>query len=70
MISLPKLPAEMFGVTDFWHENQGCLDWKIQKKIFFFEKKNSKWPTQKKHFFQLHQFSKIFCENFMDWSLG
>ena len=25
--------------------------------IFFFEKKNSKWPTQKKVIFQNHQFS-------------
>ena len=41
-----------------------------QKKIFFFEKKNSKWPTQKKFIFQNRQFSKFFRENFSDWSLG
>ena len=41
-----------------------------QKKFFFFEKKKSKWPTQKKVIFQLRQFSKFFHENFMDWSLG
>ena len=38
---------------------------KKQKIIFFFEKKNSKWPTQKKCIFQKRPF---FCENFMDWS--
>ena len=43
---------------------------KKQKKYFFFEKKNSKWPTQKKCIFQNRQFSKFFCENFMDRSLG
>ena len=41
-----------------------------QKKIFFFEKKNSKTPIEKKLIFQNCQFSKKFCENFMDWSLG
>ena len=39
-------------------------------KQFFFEKKNSKWPTQKKFIFQNRQFSKFFRENFSDWSLG
>ena len=30
------------------------------KKLFFFEKQNSKWPTKKKaRFFQLRQFSKF-----------
>ena len=42
---------------------------KKQKK-FFFWKKNSKWPTQKKCIFQNRQFSKFFCENFTDGSLG
>ena len=32
---------------------------------FFFKKKNSKWPI-----FQNGRFSKFFCENFTDWSLG
>ena len=41
-----------------------------QKKIFFFRKKNSKWPTQKKLIFQNRQFSKFFRENFSDSSLG
>ena len=43
---------------------------KKQNKIFFFEKKNPKWPTQKKVIFQNRQFSIFFSENFMDWSLG
>ena len=34
-----------------------------QKKIFFFRKKNSKWPTQKKLIFQNGQFLKFFREN-------
>ena len=42
---------------------------KKQKKNFY-EKKNSKWPTQEKYIFQNRQFSKNFCENFMDRSLG
>ena len=41
-----------------------------QKKKNFEEKIISKWPTQKKCIFQNHQFSKFFCENFMDQSLG
>ena len=41
-----------------------------QKNYFFFEKKISKWPTEKKLIFQNRQFSKFFHENFMDWSLG
>ena len=40
-----------------------------QKKIIFFRKKNSKWPTQKKLIFQNRQFSKIFRDNFSDGSL-
>ena len=40
------------------------------KKNFFFRKKNSKWPTQKKLIFQNRQFSKFFRENFSDLSLG
>ena len=67
-----------------WAENQGnhqnfeksLLPYKLsliliavkQKKIFFFEGKNSKWRTKKKLIFQLRQFSIFFCENFMDWS--
>ena len=42
----------------------------IKQKNLFFEKKNSKWPTQKKWVFQLHQFWIFFCENFMDCSLS
>jgi hypothetical protein len=42
-----------------------------QKKNVFFEKKKSKWPTQKKpHFPALRQFSIFFHENIMDWCLG
>ena len=41
-------------LTDF-HENK-------EKKIFFFEKQNSKWPTQKKCIFQNRQFSKFFMK--------
>ena len=41
-----------------------------QKFFFFFEKKNTKWPTQKKFIFQNRQFSKFFRENFTDLSLG
>ena len=40
------------------------------EKIFFFEKKKSKRPTQKKVIFQNRQFSIFFCENLLDWSLG
>ena len=55
------LPAEMFGVTDFWLETRLIIKifkkmiagmkikvvfiGKHTKKNFFFEKKNSKWPT-------------------------
>ena len=41
-----------------------------QKKMFFFEKKNSKWPTQKNDVFQNRQFSIFFFEIFLDRSLG
>ena len=41
-----------------------------QKKNFFFLKKNSKWPTQKKVIFHLRQFSIFFFNIFMDGSLG
>ena len=41
-----------------------------QKNIFFFVKKNSKWPTQKNDVFQNRQFSIFFFENFMDPSMG
>ena len=41
------------------------LGWSKKKK---FEKKNSKWQTQKNNVFQNRQFSKNFCENFMDWT--
>ena len=33
-----------------------------QKKIFFLQKKNSKWPTHKKVIFQLCQFSIFFVK--------
>ncbi len=49
-----------------WHVLMGMK----QKKIFFFEKKISKWPTKKKLIFQFRQFSIFFCENFIDWSFG
>ena len=42
----------------------------MKQKNFFFEKQNSKWPTQKNWVFQNHQFSIFFFKNFMDWSLG
>jgi hypothetical protein len=32
------------------------------------QKNISKWPFFKMAIFQNHQFSKQFCENFMDWS--
>jgi hypothetical protein len=48
-------------LTDF-HEDEA------KKKIF--AKNITKWPTQKNGVFQNGQFSKSFCENFMDWSLG
>ena len=34
-----------------------------QKNFFFFEKKKSKWPTQKNWVFQLHQKLSNFCQN-------
>ena len=42
----------------------------MKQKKFFFSKKNSKWPIQKKLIFQNRQFSKNFRENFSDLSLG
>ena len=36
---------------------------KKAKKKFFFRKKNSKWPTQKKLIFQNGQFSKFFASS-------
>ena len=39
-----------------------------QKKKF--EKRNSKWPTQKKTHFPALPILNIFHENLMDWSLG
>ena len=38
-----------------WHVFVGMK----QKKFFFYEKKNSKWSTQKKLIFQNRQFSKF-----------
>ena len=85
-IMISTLPVKMFGLgqkvlshlawSKFWpilanqetlailHENEA------KKKIIFFEKKISKWPTEKKLIFQNRQFSKFFRENFTDWSLG
>ena len=55
----------------FYHINLGWFSWEWSKKnIFFFRKKNSKWPTQKKLIFQNRQFSKFFRENLWDRSLG
>ena len=43
----------------FYHINLGWFSWEwSKKKYFFFRKKNSKWPTQKKLIFQNRQFSK------------
>ena len=39
------------------------------KKIFFFEKKKLKWPTQKNCVFQLRQKLSNFNQNFMDGEL-
>ena len=59
------------STNPFYHINLGLFSWEwSKKKLFFFEKKNSKWPTQKKLIFQNRQFSKFFRENFSDWSLG
>ena len=55
---IPHMKAKVFSLE------------KNETIFFFFEKKNSKWPTQKKLIFQLRQFSIFFHENFMDWSLG
>ena len=54
----------------FYHINLGWFSWEWSKFFFFFRKKNSKWPTQKKLIFQNRQFSKIFRQNFSDGSLG
>ena len=76
------LGTEMFGVGDFWLETRVIIkiskipcepinfDVRIKQKKIFFEKKISKWRTQKKCIFQNRQFPKFFCENFWDWSLG
>ena len=84
--NIATLPAEMFGGSDFWLETRVIIKIlkkmiphmkpkvffirKKQNKKIFFEKKNPKWPTQKKVIFQNRQFSIFFSENFMDWSLG
>ena len=56
----------------FYNINLGWFSWEWSKKKEKknFEKKNSKWPTQKKLLFQNRQFSKFFRENFTDSSLG
>ena len=79
----PTLLVKMFGLgqkvlshltwSKFWpilanQETLAILHENEAKKIF--EKKISKWPTEKKLIFQNRQFSKFFRENFMDWSLG
>ena len=43
----------------FYHINLGWFSWEWSKFFFFFRKKNSKWPTQKKCIFQNRQFSKF-----------
>ena len=48
----------------FYHINLGWFSWEWSKKFFYFEKKNSKWPTQKKLVFQNRQFSKSAILNF------
>ena len=48
----------------------GLISMGMKQIFFFFWKKNSKWPTQKKLIFQNRQFSKFFHENFSDGSLG
>ena len=40
-----------------------------QKKIFF-QKKNSKWPTQKKAHFSKSPILKDFSRKFLRWVLG
>ena len=53
-------------VSQFYHIICDWFTW--WSSIFFFEKKNPKWLTQK--VFQFCQFS-IFCfKNFRNWSLG
>ena len=47
----------------FYHIICGWFSWGSSKK-------NPKWPIFKIAVFQNCQFSKIFCENFMDWSFG
>ena len=47
------------------------LIWASLIGLFIFsEKKIPKWPIFKTAVFQNRQFSKFFCENFMDWSFG
>jgi hypothetical protein len=55
----------------FWLRRYIVCDlfsWGLSKKKFCLKKQNPKWPTQKNSVFQNHQFSKFFCEIFMDWS--
>ena len=47
----------------FYHINLDWFSWEWSEK-------KSKWPTQKNWVFQNRQFSKLFCETFMDWSFG
>ena len=54
----------------FYHVNLGWFSWKWSKKIFFFRKKNSKWPTQKKAHFSKLPILKIFSRKFLRWVLG
>ena len=55
----------------FYHINLRWFSWVwSKKKNFFFRKKNSKWPTQKKLIFQNHQFSKFFSWKFFRFVLG
>ena len=78
------LAAEMFGVGDFWLEIRVCNyqilfhPWYPRTFEGFFIKmkqKNKKirkvqnGRLEKNLVFQNRQFSKIFCQNFKDWSL-
>ena len=55
----------------FYHIICDWFSWGSSKKQqqHFFEKKIPKRPFFKIAIFQNRQFSKCFCENFMDWSL-
>ena len=57
-----KKPSIVQKKNDTSYENQGFFHWIKTKQYFFFEKKNSNWPTKKYLIFQLRQFSIFFLE--------